>query len=342
LMERVSYLSEGGRSEDFEPPFCTARSLPALIPPFRYAIVEPGISRGAYPTLRNYRFLDRLHLRTIISLVPQYPIVDLQEYCQHSGIELIHREVMAFSDEAAPLRPEEAIEIVELLIDTSRHPIYLHCMDGTHVTGLVVMCLRRLQNWALGAAKAEARRFLPLQIMEKVESKFIEGFEGDLNLPEVLPVWLWGGLPILVHSCLRLKRMGVVEVQVGDATNEGTSSHKVPKDGLHSGSRAPSPAPFQQTPGRSGELANGELAGLTRGILNALDASKVLFSEGQVQRQSTETWPNKKAEPRKFAQLHEALMLETLTMRGCLHESSMIRASGATRRGPVLGTIGLY
>jgi len=65
--------------------------LPSYIPPFRYAIVEAGIYRGAYPTVRNFRFLDRLKLRTIISLVPSAPIADLEEYCTHSGIELIHR-----------------------------------------------------------------------------------------------------------------------------------------------------------------------------------------------------------------------------------------------------------
>ncbi len=30
-----------------------------LIPPFRYAIVEEGVFRGAYPTEKNFRFLRR-------------------------------------------------------------------------------------------------------------------------------------------------------------------------------------------------------------------------------------------------------------------------------------------
>ena len=30
-----------------------------LITPFRYAIVEEGLYRGAYPTPRNFRFLKR-------------------------------------------------------------------------------------------------------------------------------------------------------------------------------------------------------------------------------------------------------------------------------------------
>lgn len=42
-----------------------------LRPPFRFAIVEPGIYRGGYPRAQNHDFLDQLQLKTIISLVPE-------------------------------------------------------------------------------------------------------------------------------------------------------------------------------------------------------------------------------------------------------------------------------
>jgi hypothetical protein len=34
-------------------------TTPKLIPPFRFAIVEEGVFRGAYPTEKNCRFLRR-------------------------------------------------------------------------------------------------------------------------------------------------------------------------------------------------------------------------------------------------------------------------------------------
>jgi tyrosine-protein phosphatase OCA6 len=61
-----------------------------LVPPLCYAVVNPGITRGGYPTLRNYRFLSRLHLRTIISLVPEEPITDLQQFAEMAGATIIH------------------------------------------------------------------------------------------------------------------------------------------------------------------------------------------------------------------------------------------------------------
>ena len=85
-------------------------NLPPLVPPFRFAQVERGIYRSAYPTLKNYRFLDRsccppvnrvstvlclrLQLQTIVSLAPLPPIEDLVEYAQTRGIELQHIQVL--------------------------------------------------------------------------------------------------------------------------------------------------------------------------------------------------------------------------------------------------------
>jgi tyrosine-protein phosphatase OCA6 len=58
-----------------------------LIPPFRYAIVEDSFFRGAYPTIKNFRFMRRLHLKTIISLTPEtHPNRDMREFCEHEGI----------------------------------------------------------------------------------------------------------------------------------------------------------------------------------------------------------------------------------------------------------------
>jgi protein tyrosine/serine phosphatase len=36
----------------------------------------------------------------------------------------------------------------QLLINPTTHPVYLHCMTGAEVTGLIVMCLRKLQLWS--------------------------------------------------------------------------------------------------------------------------------------------------------------------------------------------------
>jgi len=46
----------------------------------------------------------------------------------------------------------------QLLIDPEAHPIFLHCMNGAEVTGLLVMCLRKLQMWSQTFALIEFSR----------------------------------------------------------------------------------------------------------------------------------------------------------------------------------------
>ena len=64
-----------------------------LCPPLRWGIVEKGIARGAYPVLRNFRFLSRTRLKTIISLTPEPPSNDLVDFANLAGISIIHINV---------------------------------------------------------------------------------------------------------------------------------------------------------------------------------------------------------------------------------------------------------
>lgn len=65
-----------------------------LVPPMRYGTINPGIYRGGYPTLRNYRFLSRLQLKTIISLTPEPPNADVVSFAQMSGANVVHHQIM--------------------------------------------------------------------------------------------------------------------------------------------------------------------------------------------------------------------------------------------------------
>lgn len=62
----------------------------SLSPPLRFGMISPGIYRGAYPVLPNFRFLYQLQLKTIISLTPEAPTEDLRSYAENSGINLVH------------------------------------------------------------------------------------------------------------------------------------------------------------------------------------------------------------------------------------------------------------
>lgn len=178
------------------------RSMEALVaPPLRFATVNPGVTRGGYPTLRNFRYLGRLQLKTVVSLTPEPPTSDLSTFSDMSGVSHFH-----FSVARNALLNESLLQllvsVVNILIDPVNHPVYLHCLDGRRVTSLVVLLLRRLQGWTPLSSFSEYWRYqaslkfsLVPSDVEK-QTKEIERFAGevsDVQLPERMPKWLWGG-----------------------------------------------------------------------------------------------------------------------------------------------------
>ena len=87
----------------------------SLVPPIRFGHVNPGVTRGAYPTLRNFRHLSRFQLKTIISLTPEPPIADLQLFAEMAGIKIIHLPIsrMASLTEAAHTTLVSAVNVIK-------------------------------------------------------------------------------------------------------------------------------------------------------------------------------------------------------------------------------------
>ena len=66
------------------------------VPPLRFSMVQPSLYRGAYPREVNFKFLETLQLKTIISLTPN-PITketdpELYNFAKENQIQLIHLE----------------------------------------------------------------------------------------------------------------------------------------------------------------------------------------------------------------------------------------------------------
>lgn len=134
-------------------------SSPRLFPPLRFATVEEGVYRGAYPTLRNMRFLRRLQLRTVVSLTPHSPSNDLEEWCEAEEAQLIHHTTVPVKGEPLALSATVVASVLSVLIDPSQLPCFVHCQDGVEATGIVVMCLRKLMLWSVPALSLEFGRY---------------------------------------------------------------------------------------------------------------------------------------------------------------------------------------
>ncbi|KAL3681089.1 hypothetical protein R1sor_024045 [Riccia sorocarpa] len=206
--------------------------LPQLIPPFRYATVEESFYRGAYPTIKNYRFLRRLHLKTVVSLTPEpHPNRDMLEFCEQEGITSRHFYVDKFQD-VVTLSNAKVLQILQIIIRPENLPLYLHCLDGTHVVGLVVMCFRKLQSWNLSTSAAEFCSFQKSGEISREESQFVEAFKGEIEIPPVIANWLWQGVRTVKHPTFRLRLLpssvsSDLKEQEGVSNNLHTADHRM-------------------------------------------------------------------------------------------------------------------
>lgn len=111
----------------------------------------------------------------MISLIPDTPPESLYLFCEANRIELIHIPVAKPKDNLT-LTSSRVMQCLSLLINCDKLPIYVHCLDGTVVTGIVIVCLRKLQTWVLPIATMEYLRFIRDGLIGSEEQEFVESF----------------------------------------------------------------------------------------------------------------------------------------------------------------------
>lgn len=176
-----------------------------MISPFRYHRIQNEIHCGAHPTLKNYRFLQRLGFKTMISLLPEDPVNDLVEFCKFEKIIHCVYKVKAYKENVV-LSSTIVNEILEKMIDVRNYPIYIHCLNGGNVTHQIIMCFRKLQTWTQSSISNEAIRYCDEIVKDEYE--FVKGWDGEIRVPEgYLPAWLgelWWVGELVSHPTCRL------------------------------------------------------------------------------------------------------------------------------------------
>ena len=180
-----------GRSPASHPTIPSSFAL-LQIPPLRYELVETDLHRGGYPTLRNFPFLARLHLRTLISLTPEPPTADLTLLCAHYHITL-HHYAVPYPADSLSVPAATVAATLSIILSRTALPAYVHCLDGRSVTSGVVAVLRRLQHWRMESCVAEYERMCGVGAGDAVRDMLTEWSEPIRLNSQLLPAWLWDG-----------------------------------------------------------------------------------------------------------------------------------------------------
>eukprot|EP01117_Protostelium_nocturnum_P010444 TRINITY_DN3759_c0_g1_i1.p1 TRINITY_DN3759_c0_g1~~TRINITY_DN3759_c0_g1_i1.p1 ORF type:complete len:199 (-),score=63.50 TRINITY_DN3759_c0_g1_i1:226-822(-) len=159
-----------------------------LIPSQNFAMVAKGIYRSGYPNSKNYPFLRKLGLKSVLYLCPE-PYQNI-EFLNKHGIKLLDFGIKGNKEPFVDIPPEVIRDALVQLLDVRNHPILIHCNKGKHRTGCLVGCLRKVQKWSLTYIFDEYRRFAGTKV-RILDQQFIELFNLKIPYnPEFAPNWL--------------------------------------------------------------------------------------------------------------------------------------------------------
>ena len=110
--------------------------------------VADSFLRGAQPDPEGFAQLRRLGVKTVLNLRTFHSDRAL---CAAAGLDYVKVSVQAWETERA-----EILDVLEVLTDSSRQPVFLHCQHGADRTGVMTALYRMVvQGWPREEAIAE-------------------------------------------------------------------------------------------------------------------------------------------------------------------------------------------
>lgn len=100
--------------------------------PDNFAMVEAGVYRSAFPRTKHIAFLERLKLKSVVSLVPEdYPL-KMSEFYEKNNIKLI---VHGLDGNKYPFKEIDHVLLQSVLDDVlniHNRPLLIHCNKGNN------------------------------------------------------------------------------------------------------------------------------------------------------------------------------------------------------------------
>ncbi len=140
-----------------------------------------------YPNKKNYEFLKKIKLKTILCLAPDD--YAHQEFLHENDIQFFQFNLQGNKEPFTEIPEKDIADALTKVMDKRNHPILIHCHKGKHRVGCLIGCLRKLQNWSMTSIFDEYRRFTGSKI-RIADQEFMEVFSQQLELnQEHLPSW---------------------------------------------------------------------------------------------------------------------------------------------------------
>ncbi|KAK0558749.1 peroxisome assembly protein (Peroxin-2) [Tilletia horrida] len=161
-----------------------------VVPPLNFDVVAAGVYRSGHPNERNFDFMQRLGLRSIMYLANEDYRDNVAGWARASGLQIFHFPLEVNKEPFAEMDAGHVANALSAVADKRNLPMLIHCNKGKYRVGCLVGCLRRLQGWSHTSIFEEFARFAGNNKI--ADQEFIEVF--NLNTvaidPENKPEWL--------------------------------------------------------------------------------------------------------------------------------------------------------
>ncbi|CAG8626892.1 5249_t:CDS:2 [Funneliformis caledonium] len=133
-----------------------------MVPPLNFAMVAPGVYRSGHPNRKNYPFLIKLGLKSIIYLSSDDFNKELEQFVNEQFIQVFHYRIDGNKEPFVEIEQKEISSALVKVLDVRNHP-------GKHRIGCLVGCLRKLQKWSMTSIFDEYRRFAGSKVLADQE-----------------------------------------------------------------------------------------------------------------------------------------------------------------------------
>ncbi|KAF9172174.1 Tyrosine-protein phosphatase dsp1 [Mortierella sp. AD011] len=160
-----------------------------LCPPDNFNMVSTWIYRSSFPKKKNFSFLKKLGLKSILTLILEdYPDQNMK-FLKENNVKLFQFGIAGNKEPFVQIPDDKICDALAVLLDRRNHPILIHCNKGKHRTGCLIGCLRKLQHWSHTSIFDEYRRFSHPK-SRSMDQQFIELFDSREAWKVIDPKWI--------------------------------------------------------------------------------------------------------------------------------------------------------
>ncbi|TKY84673.1 hypothetical protein EX895_006575 [Sporisorium graminicola] len=147
-----------------------------IVPPLNFSMVSRGIYRSGHPNERNFEFLRRLNLKSVLYLGTEDYRANMTSWTASQNIQTFHLRLAINKEPTAEMDEADVVKALQLILRPENWPILIHCNKGKYRVGCIVGLVRRLQGWSHTSIFEEYSRFAGTKISDL---EFIEVFDLD-------------------------------------------------------------------------------------------------------------------------------------------------------------------